>query len=497
LLNLASVHRLDFPGNFGEIRCLSVQVYLAHCIQGTVMAETEKPQGHFAHSGRLEEMGARDSVQRGIKVVFLGAGSGFLERLFIDVLNIPGAEEGEIALVDVDAERLGLAGGLCEKILEVMGAGWTVTTSTNRRDVLSDADYIINCIEVSGVDCVRFDNDIPARYGVDQCIGDTIGPGGLFKALRTVPVFLDVLEDVESLCGDAWILNYTNPMSIMCLAAAMASDAKVVGLCHSVQGSSRQLAKYTGVPYDELRWNCAGINHMAWFTELSHNGRDLYPELKDKVQSDAELWEKDPVRFDMMLHFGCFVSESSGHHSEYVPYYRKRPELIARYCREKYLGQSGFYADDWPTWRIDSDARRRDIIAGEVEFDRTRSVEYASMIIEAMETNRPAVIYGSVLNDSLVDNLPADGAVEVACLVDRKGVNGVHFGRLPGQLAALCRSNMGMFEMAAIACIEKSRQAAEQALMLDPLTAAVCCPAEIRQMTQELFDSEKEFLPGF
>jgi alpha-galactosidase len=346
------------------------------------MADTEKPKlkSHFAHSGRLQELGAHDSVQRPIKAVFLGAGSGFLERLFIDILNIPGADRGEIALVDIDAERLGLADGLCRKILEVMGKNWTVTASGNRRDVLGAADYIINCIEVSGVDCVRFDNDIPARYGVDQCIGDTIGPGGLFKALRTVPVFLDVLEDVESLCPDAWMLNYTNPMSIMCLAAAMASDANVVGLCHSVQGSSRQLAKYTHVPYDELRWNCAGINHMAWFTELSHNGRDLYPELKDKVQSDAELWESDPVRFDMMLHFGYFVTESSGHQSEYVPYYRKRPELIAKYCREKYLGQSGFYADDWPTWRLDSDARRRDIIAGEVELDRARSVEYASRI---------------------------------------------------------------------------------------------------------------------
>ncbi|MDP6546288.1 MAG: alpha-galactosidase [Phycisphaerae bacterium] len=461
------------------------------------MTETEKPQGHFAHSRRLEEMGMHDSVRRPIKVVFLGAGSGFLERLFIDILNIPGTDRGEIALVDIDAERLELAGGLCRKILEVMGRAWTVTASTNRRDVLGGADYIINCIEVSGVDCVRFDNDIPARYGVDQCIGDTIGPGGLFKALRTVPVFLDVLEDVESLCGDAWILNYTNPMSIMCLAAAMASDAKVVGLCHSVQGSSRQLAKYTGVPYADLRWSCAGINHMAWFTELFHNGRDLYPELKDKVLSDSELWEKDPVRFDMMQHFGYFVTESSGHHSEYVPYYRKRPELIAKYCREKYLGQSGFYADDWPTWRIDSDKRRRGAIAGEVELDTDRSVEYASTIIEAMETNRPSVIYGSLLNDALVDNLPTDGVVEVACLVDGKGLAPVHFGHLPGQLAALCRSNMGMFEMAAIACIEKSRQAAEHALMLDPLTAAVCCPAEIRQMAHELFDAEKEFLPGF
>jgi len=293
------------------------------------------------------------------------------------------------------------------------------------------------------------------------------------------------------------VLNYTNPMSIMCLAAAMASETRVVGLCHSVQGSSRQLARYAGVTYDELSWTCAGINHMAWFTELSCDGRDLYPELIEKVQADAELWEKDPVRFDMMLHFGCFVSESSGHHSEYVPYYRKRPELIGKYCRDEYLGQSGFYADQWPGWRVESDQRRRDILDGKIEIDRESSLEYASRIIEAMETNRPAVIYGSVLNDGLIDNLPSDGIAEVACLVDRNGLAGVHFGSLPPQLAALCRSNMGMYELAAIACVEKSRTAAEQALMLDPLTAAVCCPAEIRKMTAELFDAEMEFLPGF
>ena len=171
--------------------------------------------------------------------------------------------------------------------------------------------------------------------------------------------------------------------------------------------------------------------------------------------------------------------------------------MIEKYCREKYLGQSGFYADDWPSWRIESDTRRRNIISGVEEIKQGRSIEYASRIIEAMETNRPAVVYASVLNDTLVDNLPTDGVAEVACLADRNGLTPTHFGLLPPQLAALCRSNMGMFELAAIACIEKSRTAAEQALMLDPLTAAVCCPSEIREMTAELFDAEKEFLPGF
>jgi len=471
--------------------------YSFYCKGRPAMTDAKDENGHAAPGRRMEELGMYQAVQRPIKVVFLGAGSAFLQSLFVDILNIPGADEGEIALVDIDSQRLELAEGFCRKTCEVMGANWTVTAATDRREVLGGADYVINCIEVSGLKCVRFDCDIPAKYGVDQCIGDTIGPGGLFKALRTVPVFLDVLEDIESLCPDAWLLNYTNPMSIMCLAAAMASDAKIVGLCHSVQGSSRHLAEYAGVPPGEMRWRCAGINHMSWFTELTHDGVDLYPQLKEKVVSDPELWEKDPVRFDVMLHFGYFVTESSGHFSEYVPHYRKRSELIERYARSEFRGESGFYPRIWPIWRAECDTKRREIIAGERELETGRSNEYASRIIEAMETNRPAVIYGTVLNDALIDNLPSDGVVEVACLVDRNGLAPARYGHLPPQLAALCRANMSVFELAAIACIEKSREAAEQALMLDPLTAAVCCPAEIREMTRELFEAEKEFLPGF
>jgi alpha-galactosidase len=332
---------------------------------------------------------------------------------------------------------------------------------------------------------------------VDQCIGDTIGPGGLFKALRTVPVFLEVLEDVEELCPDAWVLNYTNPMSIMCLASAMVSDANVVGLCHSVQGTSHKLARDAGVPYDKLRWSCAGINHLAWFTELSVDGEDIYPILFEKAREGGEVYESDPVRYDMMLHFGYFITESSGHLSEYLPYYRKRKDLIETYCRDGYRGGSSFYADGWPEWRKGCDNDRRAILAGDKEVNLDRSWEYASFIIEAMETNRPFVIYGTMPNEGLIENLPGEGVVEVACLVDRNGVTPTRFGHLPPQCAAICASNMRMYELAAIACVEKSREAAAHALMLDPLTAAVCCPAEIAKMTDELFEAERDFLPGF
>ena len=457
---------------------------------------SEEQQGHAAHS-KTEELGILEEVSRPLKLVFLGAGSQFFQPLFVDVLNIPGADAGEVALVDIDTERLELARELGEKLVETMGKSWTVTASANRRDVLAGAHYIINCIEVSGLDCVRFDNDIPAKYGVDQCIGDTAGPGGLFKALRTVPVFLEVLADIEELCPDAWVLNYTNPMSIICLAAARTSTANVIGLCHSVQGSTHRLAEYTGVPYQEMQWTCAGINHLAWVTELTHKGENLYPILSEKVRSDPELYENDPVRFDMMLHFGYFVTESSGHFSEYVPYYRKSPELIKRYARSAYRGQSGFYADGWPKWRKACDEKRRRQIAGTEEIETERTWEYASRIIEAMETNAPFIAHCTVPNDGLIDNLPQDGVVEVGCLTDRNGVTATHYGWLPPQVAAICDWNMRMYDMAVIACIDKSRDAAAHALMLDPLTAAVCCPAEIKQMTEDLFEAEREFLPGF
>lgn len=462
------------------------------------MAKAKKVDlGHQGHMQKADNLGILPEVTRPLKVVFLGAGSGFFEKLFIDILSIPGADKGEMGIVDIDKARLDIAEKLAKKIAKTMNKKWTVKATVNRKEVLQDADYIINCIEVSGVDCVRFDNDIPAKYGIDQCIGDTIGPGGLFKALRTVPVFLEVLKDVEKLCPNALVLNYTNPMSIMCLAASRVSPVNVVGMCHSVQGTSHALAKYADVPYSEMKWKCAGINHLAWFTELSHKGRDLYPVLKKKIKDDPELLAKDPIRFDMMKYFNYFVTESSGHFSEYLPYYRKRPELIKKHCGEKYLGGSGFYAREWPGWRDNTDQSRRDAISGKREISLDRTWEYASYIIEAQETNSPFITHATVPNDGLIDNLPSDGVVEVACVVNASGVMPTYFGALPAQLAALCDWHMRMYDLAATACIEKSKEAAMHALLLDPLTAAVCAPSEVKKMTMELFKAEKKFLKGF
>jgi len=263
-----------------------------------------------------------------------------------------------------------------------------------------------------------------------------------------------------------------------------------------VQNTSEVLARYMGVPYEEMKWRCGGINHMAWFTELSHHGRDLYPVLRERCQ-EPEIYERDPVRFEVMLQLGAFVTESSGHFSEYVPYFRKRDDLIERYMRQGYRGETGFYATGWPRWRDERDERIRRELSGEEAIPLERSHEYASVIIEAAETNRPAVVHGSVLNRRLIDNLPSDGVVEVACMVDRNGIQPCRFGPLPAQLAALCAANMRVFELGVRAALERDREAAVHAIMLDPLTAAVCSLDEIRRMAEELFEAERDLLPGF
>jgi len=431
-----------------------------------------------------------------VKITYLGAGSAFAPVLSKDIFLIPDLDEGELCLVDIDPERLELSRKTTEIINKKLNKNWRIVSSTDRREVMENSDFIINTIEVSGLQTVRYDYEIPLKYGVDQCIGDTIGPGGIMKALRTIPVWLEILKDAEELCPDAYILNYTNPMSMMMLATFRASKMKAVGLCHSVQGTSMRLAEYLEVPYEELKWRCAGINHMSWFTELTYKGEDMYPVLKRKAQEDRELYEKDPVRFEVMFHFGYFVTESSGHMSEYVPYFRKRPDLIRKYCREGYLGESGFYAKNWPKWRRALDERRKRIIRGEEEPDLKRSVEYASQIIEGIIFDRKQVIYGNVLNTGLITNLPQNEVVEVACLVDKNGIQPVYFGELPPQLAALCRSNMAVYDMTVRAIMNNSYEMAEQALMLDPLTSAVCSLDEIRRLFRELYEAEKEYLPS-
>jgi alpha-galactosidase len=296
-------------------------------------------------------------------------------------------------------------------------------------------------------------------------------------------------------------------MNMLCLAAARTSPLQVVGLCHSVQGTSHLLAGRAGVPIGEMEWECAGINHLAWFTKLRHKGKDLYPLLMKKAQQDLAGKPSNPkdldlIRKDMMVHFGAFITESSGHLSEYLPYYRKRKDLLKRYARPGYEGGSSFYANNWPTWRAGADRQRMAMLSGKEPMDWQRSWEYASWIIEAREKDSPFRIHGNVMNstdgrDALISNLAADGCVEVACMIDRNGINPTRYGALPSQMAALCASHMAVFDLGVTAVIERSKDAAIHALMLDPLTAAMCSPAEIKKMTLELFAAEKRFLPGY
>jgi alpha-galactosidase len=431
------------------------------------------------------------------KISIIGAGSNvFATRLARDILVTPVLNEGTFALVDIDVERLELAHQIVELLIEQTGRDWTVEASTERKDIIAGSDYMINAIEVAGLANVRNDYDIPLKYGVDQCIGDTIGPGGLFKALRTLPAWIEILKDVERLAPGCLVMNYTNPMSLTVLAGLRATRVPIVGLCHSVQHTSKQLSSYLDIPYPEIRWQVAGINHLAWFTELSRNGEDLYPRLRQRAHL-PEVYEQDPVRLEIMLNLGAFPTESSGHVSEYVSYYRKRPDLVQKYMRSGYRGESGFYANNWPTWRLQGDQHTRAYLEGKERYLLARGEEYASYIIEAIVTNEPTVIYGNVLNTGLITNLPQDGVVEVACLVDKRGIQPTHFGALPPQLAALDYAHMAFHDLVVTAVLEQDREAAVRALMVDPLTSAVCSLDEIRQMFDEMIVAQRDYLPEF
>ncbi len=435
-------------------------------------------------------------MEKAPKIAFVGAGSAvFAREVITDLLMIDGLDAGTLALVDVDSERLELAQRIVERLVDLGGKRWSVVASTDRTQVIADSDFMINSIEVAGLANVRHDYDIPLKYGVDQCIGDTIGPGGIFKALRTGAAWLDILRDAEKLCPEALVMNFANPMQILTLVALSGTQMNTVGLCHSIQGTSADLAGYLEIPARELEFRCAGLNHNAWFTELRRAGEDLYPRLRERAEL-PEVYEQDPIRFEMLKYFGYFVTESSGHFSEYVPYFRKRPDLVKKYARAGYRGESGFYADNWPAWRRENDDDIRAMLAGTRAIPLERSEEYAAGVVEAILFNRQTTIYGNVRNTGLIGNLP-DGCVEVACMVDATGVHPCYFGTLPEQVAALNRAHMAVHTLVAEAILRRDRQAAEYALLLDPLTAAVCSPAEIHALFDELWEAEAPYLEWF
>ncbi len=436
-----------------------------------------------------------------IKVALIGAGSGtFALNVITDILAIDGLDDGTFALVDLDTRRLELSQAVAEQVIQAAGKRWTVQATTDRRRVLPGSDYVFHMIEVGGPENTRLDYEIPLKYGVEQCIADTIGPGGIFKYLRTAPAWLAICRDLEELCPQALVINYSNPLSAMTLTALRATSLPVVGLCQSTILTAYQLADYVHVPFEEMRYRCAGINHLSWFVTLEHNGENLYPRLR-KAAQEPRIYEQEPVRFDLMRAFGYFTTESSGHTSEYVPYFRKRRDLIDHYVSIQPDCVGGARARNWPRERAAREERLRDYLErerrGERAFYLERSLDAGSFVVEGHALNRPQVIHGNVRNSGLIENLPRDGCVEVACLVDRNGVQPLHFGPLPTPLAALDAAHLVVHDLLVQALLNEEREAAVQALMLDPLTAAVCSLSEIRQMFDEMAAAQQAYLPHF
>lgn len=430
-------------------------------------------------------------------VTIIGAGSTvFAAELVTDFLLIDALEGGEFRLVDINANRLALAHRFAEHLIAESGKAWTVNSSVDRTTLLAGSDVVINTIEVAGLANVRHDYEIPLRYGVDQCIGDTIGPGGLFKSLRTIPVFLEILADIERLAPDALVLNHTNPMSMTVLAASRVTSMPVYGMCHSVHYTIENIADYLEVDKERLKFRSAGVNHLAWITELTLDGKDAYPLLRERGKI-PEIWEQDPVRFELMYGLGAFPTESSGHVSEYVPYFRSLPTNLAMYTRPEYRGESGFYARNWPQWRRDGDAHLESIVSGAKTWDWERSGEYPSHIIEARLTGVPTSIYVNLPNDGWISNLPEGGVVEVEAIVDTDGIHPQPYGDLPPQMASWDRRHLEFHDLAVTSLLEEDRESAVQALMIDPLTSAVAAPRQIRSMFDEMVDAQRDYLPAY
>jgi len=425
------------------------------------------------------------------KIALIGAGSVVFARTLVsDILTFPELRDSTIALMDIDPERLGLITALAERMVDQEGAETQIQSTVDRREALCDADYVIIMIQVGGLGMFEVDIEIPLRYGIDQTVGDTLGPGGVFRGLRTIPVLLDICRDMRELCPEALLINYANPMAINCWAMNEAGGIRNIGLCHSVQGTAMQLARYIGAPYEEVTYWVAGINHMAWFLQFQWRGEDAYPLLRAKLE-DPE-WREDGVRFEVMRRFDHFVTESTHHMSEYVPYFRQRKELIEQFATPRWdylqLCQTG--------WQPHYERIRRQI-AGEESIEIRRSHEYGTFIIHSLETNTPRRVNANVQNAGLITNLPHGCCVEVPCLVDGTGVRPCCVGDLPSQCAALNRSNVNVQGLAVKAALSGDRRAAFQAVALDPLTAATLSLREIQQMVDELFEAEAEWLPQF
>ena len=426
------------------------------------------------------------------KVTFIGAGSTvFARNLLGDILGYPELAESEITLFDIDAERLATSELVAHRVAETLGANAKIETTTDRRAALDGADYAINMIQVGGYEpCTVTDFEVPKRFGLRQTIADTLGIGGIMRGLRTIPVLLDICADMEAVCPDVWFLNYTNPMAINCRAISRASTIRTVGLCHSVQGTAFELARDLGIPYLDIDYLAAGINHMAFYLRFERDGEDLYPQLRARAES-GRVPDDNRVRYEVLRHLGYFVTESSEHFAEYVPWFvkRDRPDLIERFNvpLDEYPRRCVAQIEGW-------EAERDRLERGEA-MAVERSYEYASTIIRSIETGKPRVVYGNVPNDGLIDDLPAGCTVEVPCLVDGNGVQPTHIGALPPQLAALIRTNVNVQELTVEAALTGKRGHVYHAAMLDPHTAAELDLDQIHDLVDALLEEHGDWVP--
>jgi alpha-galactosidase len=429
------------------------------------------------------------------KVAIIGAGSiVFCKTLMLDILATQGLEDTEFALMAPSTTRTSQVEAFAKRVIETNDLPATVWKTTDRREAVRGADYVITTFQVGGVKGFEYDYKIPLKYGVDQCIGDTLGPGGVFRALRGIPVMLDLARDMEELCPDAYILQYVNPMAMVCWALGTTS-VKFVGLCHGVQTTLDLISGYVDIPKDEIDFLCAGINHMGWFLKLEHDGKDLYPLLRQRFEEPG-YYINEKVRGEVFRHFGYFMTESTGHLAEYVPWFRKNQKALGLYCDEPaFGGESGAYYN-WCKYVADKYAAE-DILAGEPSGLPSRSIEYGSYVIEALETGRTFKLNGNVMNGGMISNLPADCCAEGPIYVDRTGLHKTVVGDLPPQCAALNLTNINVQRLAVEAAISGDPEHIVHACALDPLTGAVLTLKEVREMASEMLEAERAWLPQF
>ncbi len=427
------------------------------------------------------------------KITFLGAGSTiFAKNVLGDCLLTPALQDAEYALFDIDTDRLSDSKMMLDTInRNVNGGKARVVAYQDRRKALAGAGFVVNAVQVGGYKpCTVIDFEIPKRYGLRQTIGDTLGIGGIFRTLRTMPVLFDFARDIEEVCPEAWFLNYTNPMAMLTGALLRHTGVKTVGLCHSVQSCVPHLFRDLGMDPAGVRWKIAGINHMAWLLEVKRDGVDLYPEIKRRAVR-RPVPHTDLVRYEIMRRFGYYVTESSEHNAEYLPWFIKEryPQLIERFAipLDEYPRRCEEQIEDW--------ARMRTQLTENRDLGHERTEEYASYIMEAIETDRLFRIAGNVLNSGLISNLPTEACVEVPCLVDGNGVTPCHVGALPTQLAALNMTNINVQLLAIETAVTRKRDTLYQAALLDPHTAAELPIDEIVALCDDLIEAHGDWLP--